>query len=95
MCYSASKRQYVTLVPEAGISGMDSNSIPQNTVGCSYLSLPEKPASGSKVSLWPKNYAHVRVSFYFFLKTDLTMSSMVTEVAFPLSVSEATLNMGD
>ena len=32
-------------VSQAGIS----NCIPQNTVGCSYLSLPEIPASGAKV----------------------------------------------
>ena len=40
-----------TLVPEASISGMESNCIPQNTVGCNYLSLPEIPASGTKVRI--------------------------------------------
>ena len=39
----------MTLVPEAGISGRNDNFIPHNTVGCNYLSLPEIPASGTKV----------------------------------------------
>ena len=38
-----------TLVPEVGISGRISNCIPQYSVGCNYLSLPEIPASGTKV----------------------------------------------
>ena len=37
-------------MPEAGISQAGiSNYIPQFTVGCNYLSLPEVPASGTKV----------------------------------------------
>ena len=35
-------------VPQAG----KSNCIPQNTVGCNYLSLPEVPASGAKVLIY-------------------------------------------
>ena len=38
-----------TLVPEADISAWISNCVPQNTVGCNYLALPEIPASGAKV----------------------------------------------
>ena len=37
-------------VSQAGIS----NCIPQNTVGCNYLFLPETPASGPKVLIFPK-----------------------------------------
>ena len=42
-----------TLVPEAGIS--DSDCIPQNSVGCNYISLTEISASGTTILiLWPQ-----------------------------------------
>ena len=41
-----------TLAPETSISGKDKYCIPQNIVGCSYLSLPEIPASCTKVLIF-------------------------------------------
>ena len=51
-----------TLVPEAGISGGISNCIPQYSVRCNYLSLPEIHASGIKVLNSPDIF-----SFLFLL----------------------------
>ena len=42
-------------VSQAGIS----NCIPHNTVGCNYLSLPEIPASGTEVLIFPGMYCTV------------------------------------
>ena len=42
-------------VSQAGIS----NCIPQSTVGCNYLSLPEIPASGTKVLIYEEQYLHI------------------------------------
>ena len=42
-----------------------SNCIPQNTVGCNYLSMPEIPGSGSKVLIHPIKYALCLVMFCF------------------------------
>ena len=68
------------------------NCIPQNTVGCNYLSLPEIPAPGTKVlnydmishTVYPKKYAH---SFCFavlccgYTLTDFPISIRLTSLA--------------
>ena len=55
-------------VPQAGIS----NYIPQFTVGSNYLSLPKKPASGSKVLIY--------TSFFFFLLSISPQNNIYTQL---------------
>ena len=46
-----------TLVSEAGISAGITNKIPQYSVGCNYLSLPEIPAAGTKVPIYEASHS--------------------------------------
>ena len=77
-CWCTGNAYKGTLAPEAGISAVKCNCIPQNTVACNYLSLSEIPASGTKFLIWylhnyPRYFPtwlvfqkQIKISWWFF-----------------------------